>query len=97
MTTDQELIEARCKQEGLTITGWAETDDGETALLGRYLVSTPDYDADGLYEGDEGVLSACVVGSTQYGNRGVSFSFTPEGYDGGVDVSDLWALDRVED
>ena len=96
--TDREMIEAYAKQHELTITGWDEEhENGLTALFGQYKVVTPDYEDDGLYEGDEGVLSACVVGAAQFRNQRVSLSFTPEGYDIGNEVSDLYALDRIDD
>jgi hypothetical protein len=94
--TDREMIESACASQGLTIQGWATTDDGHTAQLGRYVVSTPDYEDDGLYEGDEGTLDAVVVGSEKYENRRVSFTFTADGLDGGEEVSDLTALDPVD-
>lgn len=90
------MIESRCASEGLTIKGWSETEDGDTAALGRFTVTTPDYDGDGLYEGDVGELTANVVGSVKYANRRVAFEFTPDGYDGGVDVPDLTALDWAD-
>lgn len=95
--TNREMIEERCRREGLTIKSWKDTDDGETAVLGAFLVSTPDFDDDGLYEGDAGELTAVVVGAEQYGNRRVCFSFTPEGYDGGNEVRELSALDPLDD
>lgn len=95
--TDREMIEARCKQEGLTIQTWRDTEDGETALLGRFAVTSNDYEDDGLYESDKGEVSACVVGAEQYNNRRVSFSFTPEGYDSGNEVRDLFVLDPIDD
>lgn len=90
------MIEQRCEREGLAIKSWETTDDGETAVLGRFVVATGEYDDDGLYEGDEGVLTACVVGAEQYGNQRVLFSFTADGYDGGNDVRDLSALEPAD-
>lgn len=95
--TDKEMIEARCQQEGLTIQGWDEEhENGLTAKLGRYTVTTDDYEEAGFYIDDEGDLSACVVGSEQFGNRRVSFAFTPDEMDMGNDVSELSILDPVE-
>lgn len=95
--TDKEMIEARAEQDGLAIRGWDEAhENGLTAKLGTYRVTTDDYEDDGLYSGDEGELTACIVGAEQYGNRRVSFSFTMEGYDEGNEVRDLYALDRVD-
>lgn len=93
--TNREMIEERCKREGLTIQGWSETEDGDTASPGRFLVVTPEYEDDGLYEGDSGELAACVVGAEKFGNRRVCFTFSPEGYDSGEEVHDLSVLDAV--
>jgi hypothetical protein len=94
---ERKMIEEACKREGLTIQGWdPDHENGLTAKLGRYTVTTPDYDDDGLYEGDEGNLTACVVGSEQYNNQRVEFTFIPEDYDSGPEVSDLTALEPVE-
>jgi len=95
--TEREMIERACKEHGLTIQGWDEEhENGLTAKLGQYMVTTPDYEEDGLYEGDEGELTACVVGAAKYHNQRVSFSFIGEGMDSGNEVSDLFALDPVE-
>lgn len=93
---NKEMIEARCQREGLTIQAWDEEhENGLTAKLGRYTVVTPDYEDDGLYEGDEGELEACVVGAVQYGNQRVSFSFIPDGCDGGPEVRSLYAVESL--
>lgn len=95
--TDRELIEARCSREGLTIQGWdEESENGLTAKLGRYTVVSPGHEDDGLYEGDDGELTACVVGAAQYNNQRVNFSFTAEGYDEGNDVRDLLVLEPAD-
>lgn len=96
--TDREMIEKRCESEGLTIQGWDEQhENGLTANLGTYLVTTSDFEDDGLYEGDEGELSACVVGAAQYHNQRVSFSFMADGMDSGNEVRELYALDPVDE
>lgn len=95
--TDREMIESRCGQEGLSIRGWSVTEDGDTASLGRFTVTTADFDDDGLYEGDTGELTACIAGSDKYHNRRVVFSFTAEGYDEGNEVRELYALDPADD
>lgn len=95
--TDKEMIEARCQSEGLTIKEWTETDDGDTAKLGRWVVATDEFDGDGLYHDDEGDLTACVVGSEEFHNRRVHFSFTADGYDTGNEVRVLAALEPVDD
>lgn len=93
---NKEMIEARCKQEGLTINSWDEEhENGLTAKLGRFVVTTDDDEDYGLYSGDEGELEACVVGSEQYNNRRISFSFVPDGLDGGTEVHYLYVLDPI--
>lgn len=95
--TDREMIEARCNSEGLTITGWSDTDDGETAALGRWTVLTNDYEDEGFYEGDNGDLTACVVGAEEYNNRRVAFTFTPDGMDSGLEIRDLAILGGTDE
>lgn len=92
--TNKEMIEKRCGMEGLSIQGWTTTDDGETAKLGRFLV-TEGRENDGLFKDDEGELVACVVGSEKYSNQRVAFSFTPDDYDEGSDVPDLSVLEPI--
>lgn len=94
---NREMIEARCEQQGLRILSWSDTEDGETALLGKFVVTTDEEEDYGLYVDDEGILTACVVGAEQYGNRRVCFSFITEGRDCGEEVHDLSALDRIDD
>jgi hypothetical protein len=94
---DRERIEKACQEHGLTIREWKTGDDGgDIAVLGRFEVIEDDEDA-GLYSGDEGELSAEVVGAAQYGNQRVCFSFMAEGYDEGNEVRDLYVLDPVTD
>lgn len=95
--TNKVMIDARCAQEGLSIQGWTETEDGDTALLGRFTVISNDYEDDGIFDGDVGELTACVVEAEKYNNRRVCFSFTADGYGEGNEIHDLYALDPVED
>lgn len=63
----------------------ADPDDG--GRLRGWLGSAHVFDDDedqGLYEGDEGEVYACVVGAHQYGNVHVAFYFMGEGMDGGM-------------
>jgi hypothetical protein len=94
--TDREMIEARCKAEGLRISEWDEEhENGLTAKCGRYEVVSRDTDEEGPYVGDEGVLEVCVVGSAEYKNQSVSFSLLVDGYDMSYDVDDLSDLEPV--
>jgi hypothetical protein len=93
---DRERIEAHCSQHGLKIDGWKEDDEnGLTAQLGRWEVVTDEYDDDGLYAGDEGNLTASVVGGAKYGNQRVHVGFTPDESDGAIEVHDISALDPI--
>lgn len=95
--TDKEMIEERLQSEGLTAQSWVEdTENGLTAKLGRYQVVNDDEEDYGLYAGDEGELSACVVGSAQYGNQRVSFSFTLDDNDEGSEVHSLSVLEPID-
>lgn len=94
-SNQRKLIEARCQREGLTIRGWETTEDGETAKLGRYVVVTGSFEDHGLYQDDVGELSACVVGSVEFGNQRVHFSLTADGYDEGNEVQELSAVEAV--
>lgn len=93
--TDKEMIEAACARQGFKILSWTNTTDGDTAVLGGFTVGIED-ESDGLYEGDEGDLAACVVGAEKYGNRRVCFTFCPEGHDEGQEVRDLSCLDPID-
>lgn len=91
--TDRERIEQRVEREGLSVRAWTVTDDGDTARLGRFTVATDEAEDEGLYYGDAGELSACVVGAAEYRNQRVSFTFTPDGFDVGLEIEDLAALE----
>jgi hypothetical protein len=89
------LIDRHVARMGHTVREWRDDpDNGLTAVLGQFRVIDGDEDT-GLYEGDEGELTASKVGSEKYGNVNVCYSFTPEGYDGGNDVRDLDSLEEV--
>lgn len=96
--TDREMIEDYAEYTMLSIESWdEENENGLTALLShRWVVVHGDEDR-GLYEGDEGVLTLCVVGAERYGNRRVSLSFVADGMDCGVEIVDLDVLDSIED
>lgn len=91
--SDREMIEQALEREMHPVESWADDpDNGVTAALqGRWRVIEDDEDA-GLYAGDEGAISACVVGAEQYGNRHVSYSFHADGFD----PVDLPSFDLVE-
>jgi hypothetical protein len=96
--TDREMIEARVAREELTAVDWFEhEEDGITAKLGRYRVWSEELEDDGIYEGDVGELTACVVGCEEFRNRRVCFTFTADGYDSGNEVCDLGVLSKVEE
>jgi hypothetical protein len=95
--TNHELIEQECERQMLLVESWDEEhENGVTAILGRWRVYHDEYADQGFYVDDEGVLSACVVGSEQYGNQRVSLSFMPSGMDGGVEVPGGNPLDVLE-
>lgn len=94
--TNREMIEKRVEQKGYAIQEWRETEDGDTAILGRYVVVSEDEEDYGIYLNDEGELAAVVVGSDEYRNRRVQFHFTADGFDSPNEVHDLSALERVE-
>lgn len=95
--TDKERIEERLQAEGLTAQGWVDDpDNGVTAKLGRYEVVSDDDEDYGFYSGDEGELSACVVGAAQYNNQRVCFTFILDGNDDGNEVQSLSVLEPVE-
>jgi len=94
---DRERIEAHCATEGLKIVGWRDDAvDGVTALLGRWVVITDDYEDQGLYLEDEGELSAVVVGAAEYHNQRVHIGFKPDGTDAADEVPDMSALDPID-
>ena len=84
---DRERITLALVREGITAKDWKDTEeDGLVAVLGRFRVTTDDEEDRGFYDGDEGELTACVVGAAQYGNQRVTFSFTGDGFDVGLEV-----------
>lgn len=87
------MIEKKLETVGYHAEAWKDTDDGPTAVLGRFKVIEENEDQ-GLYMDDEGEVTACVVGAPQYGNERVHFTFTPEGYDSGTEA-DLFSLDPI--
>lgn len=96
--TDREMIEDYAEYTMLSIESWdEENENGLTALLSDRWVVVHDDEDRGLYEGDEGVLTLCVVGAEQYGNRRVSLSFVADDMDCGVEIVDLDVLDSIED
>lgn len=95
--TDKERIEQACQEQGFSIQSWDEKDDdGITARLGPFNVLNNEDEDYGLFEGDEGVLSACVVGAAEYGNQRVAFIFIAEGCDEGNEVHSLDVLEPAD-
>lgn len=92
---EKALIEAAAARHGITILGWDQGEDGLEAQLGRYVVLNNDYEEDGLYENDEGDLTACVVGAEEHHNQRVSFALRLPDYDSSNEVKDLDVLDPV--
>ncbi len=90
----KEMIERRLSREGWDAKSWREGEDGLEAVIGRFRV-IEEVEDDGLYEGDEGELSACVVGSLKYHNESVAFGFTIDDYDSHNTVRDLSVLDPI--
>lgn len=94
----KEMIQERLDSEGLTADSWREGDDGLEAVLGRWRVSEDEAGSMGmLFEGDEGELTACVVGAEQYKNERVMFHFTPDDQDGGDEITYLGVLEPVDE
>lgn len=85
------MITRAVDQHGYPVKEWREGDEGLEAALGRFRVTVDD-DDQGLYEGDEGEVTACVVGAPEYENERVSFSFTSDEMESGMPVH----LDQVE-
>lgn len=85
------MIERRCASFGFTIQGWyTDPDDDRIAAdLGQAQVIEDDENT-GMYVGDQGKLTASVVGAEQYGNERVSFMFTNNDFEpgNGNEVSD---------
>ncbi len=56
---------------------WQDGENGTEAVMGGKWHAVEDDDERGLYaDGDDGVLSACVVGAPEFGNERVSITFT---------------------
>lgn len=80
-----------------TVERWAEDgEDGLTAHINGTFTVLDDDDEAGLCSGDSGKLSACVVGTAEYGNQRVMFWFVNADYDygDGNEVRDLSTLDH---
>lgn len=79
---EKSMIERAVTRHGLTPDEWdEESENGLTARFnGEWIVLEEDEDR-GLYDGDTGKLSACVVGAEEYGNQRVIFTFTPDSYE----------------
>lgn len=65
-----------------------DPDDGITAVLNHRWRVLEDDDNLGLCANDEGKLEACLVGAEEYGNLHVIYTFTPDGFDSGCEVTD---------
>lgn len=92
------MIESHIQSTGYTVQEWRNDEDYSVpravAYIGRFEIIEDDED-NGLYSGDEGDLTATVVGAAEYQNERVAFSFTPDGYDTGTDVPDLSLVDPI--
>lgn len=85
----RELIERTIASYGYPAKEWGIDDDGDVrADLGRFRVIAND-DDHGLFEGDEGVVFAGVVGAQEYHNESVAFSFQGDDFDSGLPLRDL--------
>jgi uncharacterized cupin superfamily protein len=92
--TDREMIESVVASNGFTVERWDEEhENGLTAIIAGTFTVLEDDEEHGLYEGSEGVLEVCVVGSEEHRNRRVAFSLLEEGYDSSNEVSDLSLLE----
>jgi hypothetical protein len=87
MTDARERIEAALSRENLTAGEWrqSELDGLEAVVEGEWGVIDDDEDR-GLFAGDRGQLTACVVGAPEHGNERVAFYFIPAGCDSGDEV-----------
>ncbi len=93
--SDKEFIEQVLGMHGLTAIGWDDQEDGLVALLGDW-EATEDDEQEMYFAGDVGPLKAEIVGSEQYGNKQVHFSFTPEDCDSGWEVRNLSNFEYVD-
>jgi len=80
------MIQEELDLQMLAIQGWrlGEGDEPEALLKGRWVVIEEDEDA-GLFGGDEGTVTASVVGSPKYGNERVFLGFTADGTESPVE------------
>lgn len=79
---DKQMIEDRLSKLGLVPDQWdPESENGLTARFDNDWVVVEEDESRGLYDGDVGKLSACVVGAPEHNNVRVSITFTPEGND----------------
>lgn len=93
---DRERIEQALELRGLTAQAWDEEgEDGLTAIVGHYTCIEDD-ERSCSFAGDEGIVTACVVGAAQYGNQRVCFSFQADGNDGGMEVGSLDSFDPTD-
>lgn len=81
---EREMLQAALDTYGLNGV-FREADDPNNVTMGpevlvneRWQVIEDDED-NGLFEGDEGQLFACVVGAPEYHNHHVSWGFMPDG------------------
>jgi hypothetical protein len=75
---------------------WRDGEDGREAVL-KYRWGVIEEDEDeGLLEGDEGTVTASVVGSPKYGNERVWFGFTADGLDSPVECRPLENVDPLD-
>lgn len=84
-TRHRAMLERALARHGLEAESWidrdADNDNRPTARIsGRWNV-VDDIEHEGLYEGDEGTLTATVVGAAEHGNEHVAFYFTLDGAD----------------
>lgn len=90
--------ESQLELQDLKPQEWRE-DDGyaeprPVAVLGRFRVIEDD-ESYGLYAGDEGEVTANVVGSSEYGNRRLTLNFCPDDLEEGNEVPDLSPLEKI--
>lgn len=78
---EQQKVEQGATAQGLTVQSWGQDDDGIFALLGRFVVDEDVDEEMGPFAGDEGELTASIVGSPAYGNERVAFFLRCEGMD----------------
>lgn len=79
------LIEERLRSDGLHPDEWRNDEDGQIeAVLGKWRVTDEDEDK-GLYEGEEGTLTASVVGAPEHGNEQVKYHICLEDQEVGIE------------